>query len=70
MEAVKSEVEEIKSAITLLHRTELVDLGEWFRHFEAQAWDAQLEEDIEAGRLDELAEEALADFEAGRCTEL
>jgi hypothetical protein len=64
------QVEEIKSAITLLSRSELVDFGEWFRHFEAQVWDAQIEEDIKAGKLDRLAEEALADFEAGRCTEV
>ena len=40
------------------------------REFEAQVWDKQIEEDIEAGKLDRLAEEALADFEANRCTEL
>lgn len=38
--------------------------------FEAQVWDKQIEEDIEAGKLDILAEKALADFEANRCTEL
>ncbi len=64
------QVGEIKSAITLLPRSELVDLGQWFREFEAQVWDAQIEKDVEVGKLDKLAEEALADFEAGRCTEL
>ncbi len=66
----KTQVEEIKSAITLLPRSDLIDLVEWFRSFEAQVWDAQIEEDIRAGKLDRLAEDALADFEAGRCTEL
>jgi hypothetical protein len=70
MSKTMMQVEEIKSAITLLSRSELVDFGEWFRRFEAQAWDAQMEEDIKAGKLDRLAEEALADFEASRCTEL
>ena len=64
------QAEEIKSAVTSLPLPELINFGEWFRHFEAQVWDAQIEADIEAGKLDRLAEEALADFEANRCTEL
>jgi hypothetical protein len=64
------QAEEIKSAITSLPLSELVDFGEWFRRFEAQVWDAQIEADIKAGKLDRLAEEALADFEANRCIEL
>ena len=31
-----------------------------------EAWDKQLEEDVKAGRLDHLAERALANFRAGR----
>ncbi|HHG89926.1 MAG TPA: hypothetical protein ENJ90_05530 [Devosia sp.] len=64
------QTEEIKSAITSLPLPELVDFGEWFRHFEAQVWDAQIEADIKAGKLDGLAEEALSDFKANRCIEL
>ena len=32
----------------------------WFLAFDAELWDEQLEEDVEAGRLDALADEALA----------
>ena len=35
-----------------------------------EAWDRQLEEDVKAGKLDQLAEEALEDLRSGRCTEL
>ncbi len=35
-----------------------------------EAWDKQLEEDVNAGRLDSLGEKALEDLRAGRCTEL
>ncbi len=35
-----------------------------------EAWDRQLEEDVKAGKLDQLAEEALEDLRAGRCTDL
>ena len=37
---------------------------------EADAWDKQIEEDANSGRLDALAEEAMSDFRAGRYTEL
>ncbi len=40
------EVEEIKPAITLLPPSELVDFSVWFKNFEAQVWDTQIEEDI------------------------
>ena len=35
-----------------------------------EAWDKQLEEDIKAGKLDKLAEKALEDLRAGKCTDL
>ena len=35
-----------------------------------EAWDRQLEEDVKAGKLDQLAEEVLEDLRAGRCTDL
>ena len=34
------------------------------------AWDKQLEEDIKAGKLDKLSEEALEDIKAGRLIDL
>jgi hypothetical protein len=63
-------VEEIKTAVTHLSPPELQDFSTWYKQFEAELWDKQIEEDIKAGKLDKLAEEALADFEAGCCTEL
>ena len=42
----------------------------WFTEFHAAVWDRQLEADVAAGRLDQLAEEALQEFRAGRCTDL
>ncbi len=33
-------------------------------------WDQEFEEDVNAGRLDMLAQQALADLAAGRCTAL
>jgi hypothetical protein len=41
----------------------------WFAEFDAARWDRQIEEDVAAGRLDALAEEALNDLRQGRCTD-
>jgi hypothetical protein len=41
----------------------------WFERFDAAEWDQAMEQDIAAGALDWLADEALADLQAGRCTD-
>jgi hypothetical protein len=61
---------EIESAISKLSREELSTLRAWFKEFDAKAWDRQFEEDVKAGRLDALADEALRDLREGRCTDL
>ena len=63
-------VKEIESAVSKLSREELNSFRNWFDEFDAEAWDRQLEEDVAAGRLDSLADEALRDFREGRCTDL
>jgi hypothetical protein len=47
----------------------LAAFREWFVQLDAEAWDRQIEEDVAAGRLDSLAEEALEDLRQGRCTD-
>lgn len=65
-----STVQEIESAVRRLSRQELSAFRDWFADFDAEAWDRQFEADAQAGRLDALAEEALDDLRAGRCTDL
>ena len=48
----------------------LAVLREWFMDSDAEAWDRQLEADVEAGKLEALAERALQDHRAGRSTRL
>ncbi len=48
---------------------ELRDLLEVYEA-EAKVWDKQFEEDVKAGKLDRFAEEALADFQAGKCEDI
>ena len=65
-----STVKEIESAVSKLSRDELQSFRSWFEEFDAEAWDKQFEQDVHAGRLDALADEALGDLRAERCKEL
>lgn len=58
-------VEKIEREIASLSRTELTELRRWFAEFDAVAWDEQLEADAAAGKLDRLADEALAEHRGG-----
>ena len=63
-------VVEIESAVQKLSRGDLTTFRDWFLGFDAAAWDKQFEEDVSAGRLDALADEAIRDRREGRCTDL
>lgn len=60
-------ISEIEHAVAGLSREELSAFRDWFESFHAEAWDKQLAEDVAAGRLDALAEEALSDLRQGLC---
>ncbi|MEN9574321.1 MAG: hypothetical protein RL514_2176 [Verrucomicrobiota bacterium] len=61
---------EIENAVQKLSPGELTLFRDWFLGFDAAAWDKQFEEDVAAGRLDTLADEAIRDLRAGRCADL
>ena len=61
-----TKLEKIEQSVAELSDAELKAFAEWFAELQWERWDRQLEEDVEAGKLDRLAEGALADFEAGR----
>lgn len=58
-------VEQIEAAILELPPNEFQQLLKWFFDLDYQRWDEQLEKDITDGKLEGLAQEAIADFEAG-----
>lgn len=60
-----STVLEIEEAISTLPEEEFWKLAEWFDEKKADAWDAQIEADAAAGKLDFLFEEAVAARNAG-----
>jgi hypothetical protein len=59
-----STVEEIETAIEKLPREEFFLLTGWLSKKFAQTWNAQIEDDVSAGRLDELARAALEEHRA------
>jgi hypothetical protein len=63
-------IEKIERQIQSLSPEELVALRAWFADFDAEVWDRQLESDVEAGKLDALAERALHAHAAGQSTKL
>jgi hypothetical protein len=64
-----STTEEIEDAVRQLSSEELAAFRAWFAELDAAAWDRQIEEDVTAGRLDALADEALNDLREARCTD-
>ena len=65
-----AKVEKLEHAVRNLTAKELATFREWFATFDAAAWDKQLEEDVKAGKLDAMADAALADHRAGRSRKL
>lgn len=63
-------VQRLQQEIIELTPRERAAFRKWFQEYDAEEWDRQIEEDAMAGRLDELAEKAIADHKKGRTTEL
>jgi hypothetical protein len=55
-------VEEIEAQIRKLPREEFAELREWVLEQDWIAWDAQLEADAKAGKLDKLVSEAKGEY--------
>ncbi len=65
-----TKLERIEREIAALPAEELDRFRAWFAEFDAANWDAQIEADAKAGKLDRLAERALAAHRQGRTKEL
>jgi hypothetical protein len=65
-----TKVEKIEQDVRKLNRDELLAFRRWFREYDSDEWDRQIEEDVRAGKLDKLAEEALAEHRAGKSKEI
>ncbi|MGL5080861.1 MAG: hypothetical protein ACRC8A_05190 [Microcoleaceae cyanobacterium] len=56
-----SNVEQIEAAILSLPSNEFEKLRLWFLDLDYERWDKQIEQDIENGKLETFAQEAIAD---------
>ena len=65
-----SKVKKIEQEIERLSRSEFAQLRDWILERDWQSWDAQIERDVQAGKLDELIGESQEDYRAGRTREL
>ncbi len=63
-------LEKLEREIQKLGREEPASLRDWLRKYDGEEWDRQIEDDVRGGRLNRLAEEALAAHKAGRTKEL
>ena len=58
--------EKIEQDVQALSPEELAQFRAWFLEYDWAAWDRQLERDVQAGKLDQLADRALRDHTAGK----
>jgi len=58
-------VTEIEAAITELPNEDLAELINWLESHHARIWDKQIEDDLEAGRLDAVLAEVDKEYAAG-----
>ena len=63
-------VQRIVQAVSQLSLEELACFREWFNEFDTEMWDEQIRADSESGKLDKLADQAIADLHAGKCRKL
>jgi hypothetical protein len=61
-----SEIEQIERQIQSLDDQAFAQLREWFIEYDHARWDRQIEDDAKAGKLDSLADEAVAEHRAGK----
>lgn len=65
-----TKIEKLERDVRGLTPEELTQFRQWFAAFDAAEWDRQFEADVKAGKLDALADVALADHRAGRSRKL
>lgn len=65
-----TKVEQLEQALENLSAEERASFRQWYAAFDAAEWDRQIDAGVAAGKLDRLANEALAEHAAGRTRKL
>ncbi|MGO9019262.1 MAG: hypothetical protein ACLQVJ_13035 [Syntrophobacteraceae bacterium] len=63
-------IQKLEQEIRKLAPSELEAFRKWFQDYDSDQWDSQIEEDALTGKLDRLAQKALADHKAGKTSEI
>jgi hypothetical protein len=63
-------IEDIEKAVAQLGTREFDRFRLWFEEFQAARFDHKIERDAQSGKLDRLADAAVADFRKGGAREL
>ena len=63
-------VQQLEKEVSGLANEQLQEFRAWFEDFDADAWDKQFEDDVRAGRLDDIANIAVSDFKKGHFKKL
>ena len=61
-----SNLSEIEQSVSLLADEDFARFRQWFMEFENKKWDWQIEQDINENKLNNMANEALADYKKGK----
>lgn len=65
-----TKLDDIEKAIARLAPDELTQFREWFEAFDGARFDEKIERDAASGKLDRMAEQAVADFRKDHAREL
>jgi len=57
-------IQELEVVITQLPPHELAELTAWLVEYHAKVWDQRIEDDLEAGRLDDVLAEVDREYDA------
>ena len=66
-------IQTIEKAVSKLSKLDLKNFRNfrnWYEKFDQKVWDDQFKEDAESGKFDMIADQAIADFKAGKCKKI
>ncbi|OJF92993.1 hypothetical protein AX760_03110 [Pararhizobium antarcticum] len=61
-----TKLEQIEESFLELDSGDLEQFAAWFHKLEAERWDVQFAADVKTGALDDVANEAIVEFNSGR----
>jgi hypothetical protein len=63
-------VDDLQKEITSLPAADFSRFRTWFLEYDAQNWDKQFENDVNSGKLEKFASDALKELKNGKCSKL